>query len=406
MSSLLEAAVLSSSLNILALSSYNTGEPFVRRARERGARVWLLTEASFLDRNWPRDLLEDVLAEPDHSSLQHTVNTVAWLSRRIRFDRIVPFDDIEVEVAAHLREHLRIPGMGESRARIFRDKLAMRVKARDEGIPVPEFVHLLNHEEIRAFCQRVPGPWMLKPRLEAASTGIGKVHDVQEVWERIDALGDAASDFLLEQYLPGDVFHVDAITTERQIVFEEVHRNGVPPFDVTQGGMFTTSTVERGSEDERRLRALNREVVARFGLLRGISHGEYIKGRDGQFYFLEIGARVGGAHIADVVEAATGINLWREWADLEIDKGQRPYTLPPARQEYAGLIQTLARQEHPDTSAYDDPEIVLRTADRYHAGLVVRSDRHQRVQELLDGYAPRFAADFHARLPPMEAIRR
>lgn len=397
---------MSSSLNILALSCYNTGEHFVRRARERGAKVWLLTEAKFLDKNWPRDLLEDVLAEPDQSPLQHTVSTVAWLSRRVRFDRIIPFDDIEVDVAAHLREHLRIPGMGETRARIFRDKLAMRVKAEEEGIPVPEFVALVNHTEIREFCTRVPAPWMLKPRLEAAATGIRKIHDVQQLWERIDQLGDEASNFLLERYLPGDVFHVDAITSEREVVFEEVHRNGVPPFDVTLGGMFTTSTVERGSEDERQLRALNREVIAKFGLLRGVTHTEFIKGRDGRFYFLEIGARVGGAHVADVVEAATGINLWREWADIEIDKGQRPYTLPQARRDYAGLIQTLAKQERPDTSAYADPEIVLRTADRYHAGLIVRSDRHARVQELLDGYAPRFAADFHARMPPREAMRR
>ncbi len=395
-----------SSLNILALSCYNTGEAFIRRARERGAKVWLLTEAKFLEKNWPRDLLEDVLAEPDQSPLQHTVNTVAWLSRKIRFDRIIPFDDIEVDVAAHLREHLRIPGMGETRSRIFRDKLAMRVKAQDDGIPVPEFVHLVNHSAIRDFCSRVPAPWMLKPRLEAAATGIKKIHGVEELWKRIDALGDEAANFLLERYLPGDVFHVDAITTEREVVFEEVHRNGVPPFDVTQGGMFTTSTVERGSEDEKQLRALNREVLAKFGLLRGVTHAEYIKARDGRFYFLEVGARVGGAHVADVVEAATGVNLWREWADIEIDKGQKPYVLPKARQGYAGLIQTLAKQERPDTSAYDDPEIVLRTGDRYHAGLIVKSDRYERVQALLDSYAPRFAADFLARMPPREAMRR
>ena len=39
---------------------------------------------------------------------------------------------------------------------------------------------------------------------------------------------------------------------------------------------------------------------------------------DGAQYFLETSARVGGAFIVDVVEAATGINLWREWAKIEI----------------------------------------------------------------------------------------
>jgi hypothetical protein len=383
------------------------GEPFIRQARARGAKVWLLTEAKYLNKAWPRDLLEDVFAEPDSSPVAHTINTVSYLSKKIRFDRIIPFDDIEVDVAASLREHLRMPGMGETQARVFRDKLAMRVRAREQGLPVPEFVHVLNHDEIHAFTQRVPGPWMLKPRLEAAATGIKKITSIDELWPRIEALGEQAPFFLLERYLPGDVFHVDSIVTDKKIVFAEVHKNGVPPFDVTQGGMFTTSTVERGSEEERKLLALNQEVLTKLGLERGVSHAEYIRGRDdGKFYFLEVGARVGGAHVSDVVEAATGVNLWREWANLEIDQGRVPYKLPEVRRDYAGLIQTLAKQEKPDTSAYADPEIVLRTGDKHHAGLIVRATAYARVKALLDDYAPRFARDFQASMPPREAPLR
>ena len=122
-------------------------------------------------------------------------------------------------------------------------------------------------------------------------------------------------------------------------------------------------------------------------------------------YFLEAGARVGGAHVADLVEAATGINLWAEWADIEIDKGTVPYVLPPRRAEYAGLVQCLARTEHPDLSGYDDPEVFDRANDPYHAGLIVRSPSYARVRELLDDYSTRFASEFlsvvpHYHLPP------
>jgi hypothetical protein len=390
-------------LNLLVLASFNTGEPLIRRARERGAKVWLLTKARYLNKPWPRELLEDVYAEPDDAPLAHTVKTVSYLSRKILFDRIFAFDDIDVEVAATLRGHLRIPGMDEARARLFRDKLSMRTRAAEEGIPVPAFVHVLNDAAISAFMDRIPAPWMLKPRSEAATTGIRKIHSPQQLWELVEGLGDRRSQFLLEQFLPGDVHHVDALVSEKKVVFAEVHRNGVPPFEVASGGgMFTTSTVPRGSADEKALLALNEKVLARFGLERGPTHVEYIKGGDGTFYFLEAGARVGGAHVADVVEASSGINLWREWANLEIDQGKVPYALPHRRQEYAGLLQTLARQEHPDLSAYDDPEICLKTDDPYHAGLVVRAKSHERVQALLEDYTRRFAADFHAALPPRD----
>lgn len=389
-------------LNILALACFNTGDRFIQQARERGARVWLLTKESYLRKKpWRRDLLEDVFAEVDNTTIAGTINTVSYLSRTIKFDRIIPFDDVEVDAAARLREHLRVPGMGDTRARVFRDKLAMRVKAAEEGIPVPEFVGVIHHGDIRAFTERVPAPWMLKPRTEASSTGIKKISGVEQLWEAIQALGDRASHFLLERYLPGDVHHVDSIVSEGKVVFAEAHRNGVPPFDVAHGGgVFSTFTVERGSPDEQELLALNEKILSSFGLLRGVAHLEYIKSRDdGKMYFLEAGARVGGAHVADVVEAATGINLWAEWANIEIDKGEVPYQLPPRRAEYGGLVQNLARVERPDLSAYDDPEVALRLSDPYHAGLVVRSPRHARVRELLDSYSRRFVDDFLAVLP-------
>jgi hypothetical protein len=105
-----------------------------------------------------------------------------------------------------------------------------------------------------------------------------------------------------------------------------------------------------------------------------------------------------------MVEIATGINLWREWARIEIaggpGKGKDPYQLPAIRDDYAGIILSLARQEEPDTSAYNDPEIALRLKRKHHAGLVLRSSDQERVQALLSAYAQRFAVDFLAIEPP------
>ena len=115
--------------------------------------------------------------------------------------------------------------------------------------------------------------------------------------------------------------------------------------------------------------------------------------------FLETSARVGGAHIAELVEAGAGFNLWAEWAKIEITGGTGTYVPPVPQDEYAGLIVSLARQEWPDLSAYSDPEVVWRLSKRHHAGLIVRSARGERVEELLDAYAARFRRDFVASLP-------
>lgn len=390
--------------NILVLASYFKGERFMRQAAKRGWKVYLLTNEKLLSKPWPRDILADVFATKNEPTVQETINTVSYLARNIRFDRIVPLDDFDVETAATLREHLRMPGMGDTTARHFRDKLAMRVKAQEEGIPVPEFVHVLNHDAIREFIAKIPAPWMLKPRSEASATGITKIHDEQQLWQEIEKKGDRASYFLLERFLPGDVYHADSIVSERKVVFAGTHKCGTPPFNVAHGGgIFTTRTVERGSDDDRALRALNEQVLTKLNLVRGVSHVEFIKGRhDGKFYMLEAAARVGGAYIADVTEAASGPNLWEEWANIEIDRGEVPYRLPPLREEYAGVALTLSRQEEPDFSAYKDPEIIFRVPEKQHAGLIVRSKDCNRVKQLLEEYQARFREDFMASMPAAE----
>src|SRR5262249_1683553 len=145
--------------------------------------------------------------------------------RSRKIDRFVALDDFDIEVAAFLREHFRMTdtGHGESTARLFRDKLAMRVKAREIGIRIPEFCPLFNHAAVRSFLARVPGPWLVKPRSEASAAGIRKAQTADDVWKRIDELGDEQSFHLVEQMVPGDLFHVDSLSANGKVLFAEVN---------------------------------------------------------------------------------------------------------------------------------------------------------------------------------------
>ncbi len=397
---------MSRSLTILCLASYYKGVRFMQECKRQGCNVLLLTVDKHLKSDWPRDILDEVFAMPQETlneKKQEVINAVSYLARSRQIDRIVPLDDYDVEVAAMLREHLRIPGMGDTTVRYFRDKLAMREKARDSGILVPKFVHILNHQAIADFMRDVPGPWVFKPRSEAGSLGIKRIFKPEELWPIIEELGDRQSNYLLEQMIPGDVYHVDAITFDSKVLFAETHRYRRPILQITQqGGIFGTHTLPRGGDEERELRVAHDHLLATLGLVRGVSHTEFIKGReDGKLYFLETAARAGGAHITDLVEASTGLNLWEEWAKIEISQGKWPYELPAHERFYGGLVNSLAHQEHPDTSAYNDPEVWLRLDDKtHHAGFVLRAATYERLMGLLDSYEPRMERDFMAVLPP------
>ena len=259
-------------------------------------------------------------------------------------DRIVPLDDFDLEKASALREHLRVPGMGETTTRYFRDKLAMRLRADEAGVPVPPFVHVLNEARdprlLRRACRR---RGCSSRGSRPAPSASRRCSDEAELWPLIDALGDRASFHLLEQFVPGAVFHVDSVVYEREVLVAVASRYGRPPFDVSHGGgVFTTQLVERGGADDRALQARQprRADRARAGARR-VAHRVHPRRRR-PWYFLETSARVGGAHIVELVEAATGMNLWAEWAKVELAGGKSAYALPPLRSDYAGLVTSLA----------------------------------------------------------------
>lgn len=390
-------------LTFLCITTYEKGQEFMRECKRRGCRVILLTAEKLRDADWPRESLDETFYLPDEIPLDDIVKAVSHLARNQKLDRIVALDEFDMETAATLREHLRIPGMGLTTMRYFRDKLAMRMRALDRHVRVPDFVPVVNHGDIQYYLDHVPGPWVLKPRQEASAIGIKKINAPEDLWPLLDQLGDKQSTYLLEKFVPGDVYHVDSVVSENEIVFSNVSKYGKPPMNVAHGGVFTTFNVPRGGEDDSGLRAINRDLIAALGLVRGVAHAEFIRAHaDGHFYFLECAARVGGAYINEMVEAATGINLWREWARIEVAGGDGSYKLPPVREEYAGVILSLAKQENPDTSAYNDSEVFLRIKRHHHAGLILKSSDPERIPALLENYARRFAEEFMAVEPPRD----
>lgn len=395
-------------LRVLAIASYYKGNRFLEGVKAEGVDCYLLTVESLLKEPWARSALTDVFAVQSFDNRRALVNAVAFLFRDKPFDRIVALDDFDIEVAAFLREHFRMTdtGHGDSTARFFRDKLAMRKKAHEVGVLIPEFCPLFNDAEVNDFLRRVPGPWLIKPRGEASAAGIRKLHSPADAWKRIHELGDDRSFALIEQMVPGDLFHIDSLTRRGEVIFAEVNAYHRPLLDVYQGGgVYATRTFPRDRPEVTELTRLNADLLRGFGLGQGASHTEFMKAHaNGRYYFIETSARVGGANTADMVEAATGVNLWTEWARLEIDRTEGKYTLPTLKKQYGGVVLSLAKFEKPDTTPFTETEIVQRIDLKNHIGFVLAADSPDRVQQLLNEYIARIARDYQAILPAADKV--
>ena len=218
-------------VHILCLASYEKGAEFLRECGRRDVHVLLLTVEKLKDAAWPREAIDEVFLLPDFTDRENVVNAVSYLARTRRITRVVALDEFDMETAAALREHLRLPGMGETAVRYFRDKLAMRQKAAAGGVRVPRFAGVFNDDELRKFLSLTPPPWVLKPRTEAAAIGIRKLDQQDAVWAALEELGDRRSRFLIEEYVRGSVYHVDSIVTEHRLSFAAASRYANPPFE-------------------------------------------------------------------------------------------------------------------------------------------------------------------------------
>jgi len=396
--------------HIVCIASEHKGNEFLEEAQNAGWNVTLVTRKKLLDWPWVWTALSDVKTVADDAGVDDYVRAITNIAGSRPIHRVVGLDEFDVVTAARAREHLQLGGMSSSQAQTFRDKLAMRNIASSAAIPCPEYTGVFNSDEINHYLNRVPGPWIIKPRHEVSAFGIRKCESSERIWEVLTDLDsrnnwrDHPSQFVLEKFIEGQVFHVDSVVKDGKVVACGVSQYGTPPFKVThQGGVFTTSIVPYRSKLRKDLEKLNQELLAAFNYETGVSHAEFLQSdTDGKFYLLEVAARVGGAYIANVLEYASNFNLWREWAKLETATKERPYKLPKLRKEFAGIALALANTEDPDTSNYTDAEIAYRVKKPRHVGLIFHSPNQKRIDELLATYTDRIAQDFLATAPAKE----
>lgn len=387
--------------HIVIIASEFKGNEFIDEAQKAGWHVTLVTREDLHDKHWTWASLDEVRYVPKEAREEEYLRAVVKLAAEQPIQNIVGMDEFDVLPAARAREYLQIfKGLSRSHALCFRDKLLMRLIAASNGIDCPEFIGIFNPKDINDYLEKVPSPWIIKPRTEVSAFGIRKCEDAEQIWNVLTELDsrntwrDHPSKYQIEKFIEGDVYHVDSIIRNGRVIASGVNEYGTTPFDVARGGVFTSSTMDYKSKDRKKLERLNRKLLKAFKYEKGVSHAEFLKSeKDGKFYLLEVAARVGGAYIANIHEHANGFNLWREWAKLETATEENPYRKPNTRKEYAGIALALANRENPDTSHYTDEEIVYRVDKPNHVGLIFHSKSKERLEELLAEYRERITND-------------
>ncbi len=289
----------------------------VRKAKALGLGVILIQH---------RDKFEAVQAELADVTLiadftdWSVVAPLAEAARQIwGYAAAVSLTEPGLEIAGRINDRYGLGGTGYEPARLLRDKWAMRQHLVAVGAPTVAARLLDDRAGLSAFGAEHGYPFVVKPTDLTAGFGILKVtgpDDEDRVWEqvsRLRAVGmDRGStlyqvqDFLLEEYITGPEFSIEALSFEGRHIVVGITEKSVDPDHFAELGHAMPARVEPGVEA--RIVAEVGRFLDAIGIRNGPSHTELRISPRGPLV-IESHNRVGGGHIGELVEAAYGIDL-------------------------------------------------------------------------------------------------
>ncbi|MEK2495112.1 hypothetical protein WN990_36780 [Kitasatospora purpeofusca] len=225
------------------------------------------------------------------------------------FDGVVGLSEFDVLTAARIRAAFGIDGWSPEFVLRFRDKVRMKAAVAAAGLSVPRYVGLSDVLDAAGIVARVGLPAIVKPRAGAASRGVLLVEDAEGLTAALDTVDRA--DHECEEYVAGEVFHVDGIRRGARFHLVTASRYVNTCLDFAQGRPLGSVLLDPT--------ALRDEVVGfaaacldALELEDGPFHLELMRRADGRLVFLEVGLRPGGAEVAFVHRDLFGVDLFGE----------------------------------------------------------------------------------------------
>ncbi|MEU9304492.1 ATP-grasp domain-containing protein [Streptomyces sp. NPDC048269] len=296
------------------------GATLIGVAAEMGLRVVVATADS-----GDRRLSDAVRAAADSVLTVETNDQAALeaavleLHRAEPFEAVLPGSDIYVTATARVAAALDLPGLPVATVDRVRDKSVMRAAVAEAGLRTPRFAQATTDAELRAAAERVGFPCVLKPVACSGSIHVSRADDLDQLTAAFQRLvTDPEPDMgklhehrvLVEEYVQGPEFSADGYVLESgEVTVVALSRTLLGPEpDFVELGHLTPALVD--DTTLKSVEAYVGDVVRAVGITSGPFHCELRLAADGPV-LIEIGARLPGDRIVELLRLVTGVSLPR-----------------------------------------------------------------------------------------------
>ncbi|MGQ4516207.1 ATP-grasp domain-containing protein [Streptomyces sp. DW26H14] len=306
-------------------------EGYLHAAGELGLRVGVVetpTRYAALAGRFPCvvdfEPVDEAVATRDESWLAPAMT----LAGRLAPDAVWGFAEQHVLATAILQHRLGLPGPGLDAATVSRNKALQRGEFERAGLPQPGHRHTSRLSTQREWAlERLPV--VVKPVSLQGSQGVERIVSAEE-WDDAVARRDAEGPLLVEEYVEGDEYSVEALVHQGRVLFTNLTRKETtgPPYFVElhhEAGHGAGRPLLRKAADR-----LCEGVVEALRLGTGIVHLEFRARADDDLVIMEVAVRTPGDHILELVARAHGFDVFEACLRLalgelpEVPDGQSP----------------------------------------------------------------------------------
>lgn len=281
-------------------------------------------------------------AEADDRIIASTYDVEATVAAADKYTHTVrPLDgvmcvaaDVPLTVAS-VAEALGLPGIPVEAARLAADKLAMKERLAERGVPGPWFAALESAYDLRTVVAERGLPLVVKPTDSRGARGVLRIVERVDLdWAYAHAREwSPTGSVMVEEYLPGPQLSTESLLldgvghtpgfTDRNYEFLERYS----PWIIENGGQQPSVL---SADDQKAVSSLAVDAGSALGISTGIVKGDMVLTPEGP-KVIEVAARLsGGWFSTDQIPLATGVDLVGAAIRVALGDPVSPLDLVPA----------------------------------------------------------------------------
>ena len=239
-----------------------------------------------------------------------------------KIDGLESNNEYWLEQDARLRLDFNIPGLKPETLTPIKSKSGMKKFYAQAGVPSARYHLVTDLAQSLAFIEKVGYPVIAKPNNGVGAVDTFKINSDEE----LKAFHDqdfGGEQFIMEEFVPGEIFSYDAIIgSNGQPLLETGNNTPRSIMEIVNNQESCFFYIEKQIKDD--LREAGRRCVDAFGIRSRFIHFEFFRlledhpylGKKGTIVSLEANLRPSGGFTPDMINYANSTDVYKDWADM------------------------------------------------------------------------------------------